>query len=87
MISLQEIQKQIQEMRFNLEEPGLIVMNEADFLDLESHVIIPSGNPKHMFGIKLAIIPLFLLDERFLKLGTALIINKKYTDFLKELFK
>lgn len=90
MIDLNQISASLNALTRRRENPGVIILNQEDFEDIRGkgdfgYVRQPGiGNPETLFGVKLLIIPIHLKNPRFLELGKALVLEKKYWDFLKE---
>ena len=82
----------IRYIRIKGNEPGMIILNEDDARKLANQLVrgykgILNPAPITLFGIKLVIIPRYLKDSKFLKLGKALILEKRWVDFLKKELK
>ncbi len=87
-ITMESIYKTLNDLHAKHLELGMIVINEVDFNELKSKVKTASEVKFNtMLGLKLIVIPPHLMNQRLLEVGTSIIFEKKYLDFLKEIFK
>lgn len=85
MTSIEEIEKGISYFDRYCKTIGVIIINSKDFDEIGgtfNRKVVWEHNT--IFGHKLIVIPSNIYDANFLKEGTAMILERRYFDFLKE---
>ena len=87
---LEDLKKSLAKVYDSRKQIGVLVLNEKDFDEIREYVnedwfgpVLLSPNDQKLLGNKLIVIPRYLYDPRFLKIGQILILEQNYFEFLK----
>ena len=87
---LEDLKKSLAKVHDFRGQIGAIMLNEKDLHEIRGYAEeyqfgsdMLSSNDRTLFGNKMIVIPIYLYDPNFLKIGKTIIIGKNYFEFLK----